>query len=85
MACGCSTCLSGHKSKKLKIKASVIAALLFIVIASPELFGLMQKLLGSVIRVASPGGTPTAAGLLLHGLVYGLITYFAMGIKGSRY
>lgn len=81
MSCGCSSCLSGHKGQKLKIKSSLMAALLFIVIASPELFGVMQNLLGNISRVATPAGVPTAFGLVLHAAVFGLITYAMMGFK----
>lgn len=77
MSCGCNSCLSGKHGKQLKIKASIMAALLFIVLASPEVFGFMQKALGSVVKITS-GGVPTAAGLVLHGLVYGLVTYGLM-------
>ena len=80
MPCNCPTCFSGHQSKKMKIRASLLAALLFVVIASPELFGLMQSLLGRVVKVAV-GGVPTAAGLILHALVYGLISYGMMSYK----
>lgn len=81
MSCGCSTCLSGSNNKKIKIKASLLAALLFIVVASPELFGLVQNLLGGLVRVASPAGVPTAAGLVLHALVYGGISYGMMSFN----
>ncbi len=83
-SCGCNSCLTGKHGKKLKIRASIMAALLFIVIASPEVFGFMQKILGGLVRVASPAGVPTAAGLVLHGLVYGLITYGLM-YKKNKY
>jgi len=58
-----------------------MAALLFAVIASPQLFGIMQGLLGSLFRVAAPGGVPTLAGLALHAVVYGLVVYFIMHAK----
>ena len=80
MSCNCPSCLSGYKSKHIKVKASVMAALLFVVIASPEVFGLVQKLVGGLVRVTS-NGVPTAFGLLLHGLVYGLLSYLLMGLK----
>lgn len=67
----------------MKVKASLMAALLFIVIASPELFGIMQSLLGSLVRVATPSGVPTAFGLVLHAAVYGLITYGLMHRKSK--
>ena len=83
MTCGCATCFSSPNNKKLKIKASLLAALLFIVVASPELFGVVQNLLGGLVRVASPAGVPTAFGLVLHALVYGGITYGMMNLKPS--
>jgi hypothetical protein len=80
MGCGCPWC---PESSKTKIKASIMAALLFIIIASPELFGIMQSLLGGIVRVTS-GGVPTAFGLVLHAVVYGLITFGLMHYK-KRY
>jgi hypothetical protein len=80
MACDCPTCFGGYKSKGLKVRASIMAALVFIVIASPEMFGLVQSLLGGIVRVTS-GGVPTAIGLVLHGIVYGLISYGLMHLK----
>lgn len=77
MSCGCGNCLNGKHGYKLKIKASVMAGLLFVVLASPEVFGFMQKIAGGLFRVAN-AGVPTAAGLLLHAFVYGLVTFGLM-------
>ncbi len=82
MGCNCPSCLTGHKSSSLKLKASIMAALLFVVIASPEVFGIVQKLVGGIVRVTS-NGVPTAFGLLLHGLVYGTLSYLLMGLKNN--
>ena len=80
MTCGCAWCpKSGDQG--VKIKASVMSALLFVVIASPELFGVMQSLLGSLVRVASPAGVPTATGLVLHAVVFGLLVFALMQRK----
>lgn len=61
-----------------KLMASVQAALLFAVIASPQVFALMQQLLGGLFRVTTTGGVPTNAGLVLHAAVYGGIVYLLM-------
>lgn len=70
--------------KNWKLMASVQSALIFAVIASPQLFALMQDLLGGLIRITSGSGVPTTAGLLLHAAVYGLIVYVLMHYKKKR-
>ena len=56
---------------------SIQAALVFLVIASPFMYNLVQSILGRLVTVAK-GGCPTMAGLLLHTVVYGLIVYGLM-------
>ncbi len=80
MGCGC-----GLGSCNVKLRASLISAALFAVIASPQLFAFMQSLLGGLFRVASPSGAPTLAGLALHALVYGLIVYIFMHRRTGRF
>jgi hypothetical protein len=63
-----------------KAMASIHAAILFAIIASPATYGLTQGLFGGLFKVAS-NGTPTVAGLLLHALVFGLVTYAIMWLK----
>lgn len=60
-----------------KAMASIHAAILFAIVASPATYGLTQRLFGGLFKVAS-NGTPTVAGLLLHALVYGLLAYAIM-------
>jgi hypothetical protein len=62
-----------------KAMASVHAAILFAIVASPATYSLTQSLLGGLFKVTS-NGTPTVAGLLLHALVYGLLAYAVMWI-----
>ena len=60
--------------------------LLFALIASPFLFKTVAGLAGS--WVASNSGSPTPAGLLLHGLVFVILSGFvwkALGGRKSRY
>lgn len=73
-SCGCSLCPHG------KARASIAAALLFVVLASPDTFALVQRILGSLIRITS-AGVPTPAGLIVHSAVFGLITYLLMTRK----
>jgi hypothetical protein len=63
----------------LRTVASIKAGLLFLIIGSPLMYKLTQDLLGGLFKISSKG-CPTTAGLLLHALVLGLITYFLMGI-----
>ena len=63
----------------LRTIASIKAALLFLIIGSPLMYRLTQKLLGGLITISSKG-CPTMAGLVLHALVLGLITYVLMGL-----
>lgn len=62
-----------------KATASVQAAILFAIVASPATYSLTQGLFGGLFKVVS-NGTPTVAGLLLHALVYGLLAYVVMCI-----
>jgi hypothetical protein len=72
-----------------KVQASLTAALLFFVISSPFTYTLVDNLINSVVGSIAPqyamtvkvadAGSPTNFGLLLHGSLYGLITYQLMG------
>lgn len=81
MGCGCTLC-PGHGN--VKVRASVMSAVLFAIVASPQLFQIMQGLLGGLFRVATPSGTPTLAGLILHAIVYGVLVYGIMHLKKRR-
>jgi hypothetical protein len=52
----------------------IIPFLSFALFASPQAFQLVRSLLGS--WVASSDGLPTMAGLLLHALVFIIVTHF---------
>jgi hypothetical protein len=75
--CGCG-CAGLRKSDVLKGKASLHAALLFFLVANPATFQLMRSVLGA--WVASDGGCPTGPGLILHAVVFGLLTFLIMKI-----
>jgi hypothetical protein len=62
----------------LKVKYSLISALVFFIVANPEFYKVTQWLLGGWFMVAHPMGAATPAGLLLHtalffGAMFGLM------------
>ena len=62
-----------------KFTISLMSALLFFVVANPETFKIMRHLVGG--WVSSPTGCPSTKGLILHAVVYLLITWFLMNIN----
>jgi hypothetical protein len=64
-----------------KIRYSIHAALLFLIISSPFLYRLVQGILGAVFTVSGPSGCPTLFGLLLHAAVFGALVYFLMSVR----
>ena len=64
-----------------KVTASIMAAALFFVIASPVMYGIVNGVLGSIVRIVGSNGAPTIAGLILHSIVYGLLSYALMHIN----
>jgi hypothetical protein len=55
----------------LKAKYSFYSALVFFLVANPEIYKITQKLIGGLIGdLASAGGCPTALGLLFHTIVF---------------
>jgi len=68
-----------HVTSKDKWIISIISGLLFLLIASPFLFTLVNDITKRVgLTVASASGCPTTSGLLLHALVFILITRILM-------
>jgi hypothetical protein len=74
--CGCGC--KGSKQKE-KFTASLMSALLFFIVANPETFTIVRRVLGT--WVASPTGAPTVLGLILHSFVFMLIVWALMNIK----
>ena len=72
--CGCD-----GKKQEQKFLISLMSALLFFLIASPEMFQLVRRVFGT--WVSSPTGCPSTAGLMLHSLVFLLITWGLMNIR----
>jgi len=62
-----------------KVSATLQSVLLFYIIANPMTFRLVDSLLGGVVgRIANVSGAPTAVGLIVHSLVFGVIVYSLM-------
>ena len=77
--CGCGC--KGKEQQKKFLRALILGVLFFIV-ANPELFTIMRKVFG--YRIASATGYPTMLGLLLHALVFFLISWGLMNIPGRE-
>lgn len=78
--CGCGC--NGEKQKQ-KFIISIMSALLFFIVANPDTFRLMRAILGS--WVSGPNGCPTTGGLILHTIVFMLITWGMMNVKRESY
>lgn len=78
--CGCGC--NGQKQEQ-KFIISLMSAILFFIVANPDTFRLMRTILGS--WVSGPNGCPTTAGLILHTVVFMLITWGMMNIKKEKY
>jgi hypothetical protein len=65
-----------------KVMASIQAALLFLIVANPTTYRLVQMIFGGLFKVAnSTTGCPSAMGLILHAVVFGLLSYGLMMLK----
>ena len=76
--CGCN-----GKKQEQKFVISLMSGLLFFIVANPDTFRLLRAILGS--WVAGPNGCPTTAGLILHTIVFVLVTWGMMNIKTEPY
>ena len=65
-----------------KVMASIQAALLFLIVANPATYRLVQMIFGRLFKVANATtGCPSAAGLFMHAMVFGLLSYGLMMLK----
>jgi hypothetical protein len=74
--CGCGC--NGQKQQE-KFVTSLISGLTFFIIANPETFRLVRRLLGP--RIATPNGCPSTLGLFVHTLVFILVVWGMMNVK----
>jgi|LakMenEpi03Aug12_release.lakeMendotaPanAssembly.Ray.scaffolds.fasta_scaffold622286_2 hypothetical protein len=63
-----------------RTSASLLAAFLFLIIGSPLVYNLTNKLLGSILKTSS-NGCATCNGLVLHAIVFGLLSYLLMSVS----
>lgn len=78
--CGCGC--GGAKAQQ-KFLISVMSALVFFVISNPDTYRLTRSIFGK--WVSGPTGCPSLRGLLLHTVVFVLITWAMMNIKKEGY
>ena len=71
--CGCGC--DGKKQEK-KFLISLMSATLFFIVANPQTFLVVRELLGD--GIANAAGCPSTIGLLVHTLVFFLITWALM-------
>lgn len=76
--CGCD-----GKKQEQKFMISLMSALVFFIVSNPDTYRLMRSILGS--WVSGPNGCPTTTGLILHTIVFMLITWGMMNIKRETY
>ena len=73
--CGCG-CDGKVQEKKMFI--SLMSAALFYVVANPQTFLILKNLTG--LNLASASGCPTGMGLLIHALVFFMVTWGLMNV-----
>jgi len=66
-----------------RILYSFQAAILFLLVASPMMYRVVQMVFGGLFTVAVDG-CPTIAGLLLHTVVFGLLVYVLMVVQKEQ-
>jgi hypothetical protein len=69
-----------RKSPLLKFKYSLYSALAFFLLASPQMFSLVQKIFGSVVSIADANGCPSPIGLVIHTGVFLVLLYIMMSL-----
>jgi len=62
----------------LKAKYSFYSALVFFLVANPETYKILQKIIGGFITVANPSGCPTPVGLFIHTLLFFIVIFALM-------
>lgn len=64
-----------------EVRASLISAGLFFVVANPYTYDLTESLLGKFLKYTDSNGRPTQAGTFVHALVFGLLVYLIMRLN----
>lgn len=82
--CDCKSCKDTLKPKNLeKWKFSFIGAVIFLLVANPYTFKLVQYLLGNIIgKIADKNsGCPTILGLFIHAIVFMVLVRYSMELN----
>lgn len=67
-------------SSSLKLSATIQSIIVFIIVSLPFTYRITNRLLGGFVgKLADASGCPTALGLFIHAIVFGLIIYALMG------
>ena len=61
-----------------KWRYTLYTTIVFLIIANPYAYKMVQKLLGGIVKIASSDGCPTWTGLLVHAIVFTLILRWMM-------
>ena len=75
------TCCYGGKngaSSQDKWRYTFYTAILFMIIASPFMFKIVNSILGSLVKICDKNGCPTTIGLVLHTIVFALLLRLMM-------
>ncbi len=66
-------------SLSVQISATIQSVLVFLLVSAPFTYKITDGILGGIVgRLASASGCPTALGLVIHAIVFGLIVYGLM-------
>jgi len=72
---------SSNLENAQKWKYTLITTVIFILIANPYTYMLVDKLLGSFIKIANIKGCPTTVGFVVHTIVFTLILRYIMELR----
>lgn len=61
-----------------KLQTAAVAALLFYIVSSPITYKIVDGFFGSMFQIADHTGCPSGSGLIVHTVVYGLVSYAIM-------
>lgn len=64
-----------------KVKGALIAGLLFFILSHPIVYKLVDSLVGPLLgSTATPDGSPTTLGLIVHSAVFAAAVYYQIGL-----
>lgn len=61
-----------------KLQTAALAALLFYIVSSPITYSIVDGILGGMFKIADHTGCPSGNGLIVHTIVYGVVSYIIM-------